>query len=114
MNKFLLIYFGLIFSIVAQDNLLDLIDDGPLEKYPVSATFKATRIVNAQSIELARPKTLEFMIQHRFGSLKNGLILGKTTFKIKVADYEIEIPKIVRDNIAKQVDITVDLKLKKK
>ena len=72
MNKFLLIYFGLIFSIVAQDNLLDLIDDGPLEKYPVSATFKATRIVNAQSIELARPKTLEFMIQHRFGSLKNG------------------------------------------
>lgn len=46
--------------------------------------------------------------------MKNGLILGKTIFKIKVADYGIEIPKIVRDNIAKQVDITVDLKLKKK
>ena len=39
---------------------------------PVYATFKATRIVNAQSIELPRPKTLEFMILHRFGSMSDG------------------------------------------
>ena len=56
----------------AQDDLLDLIDDGSSSpSIPVEATFKATRIVNAQSIELSRPQTLEFMILHRFGSMQN-------------------------------------------
>ena len=73
MNKYFFIYFGLIFSVFAQDDLLDLINEEPASLLPVTATFKATRIVNSQSIELARPKTLEFMIQHRFGSMKNGL-----------------------------------------
>jgi len=41
-------------------------------------------------------------------------IRGNAKFKIIVADYEIKIPKIVRNNIAKSVDITVSLKLKKK
>jgi hypothetical protein len=59
--------------VFAQDDLLDLINEEPASLLPVTATFKATRIVNSQSIELARPKTLEFMIQHRFGSMKNGL-----------------------------------------
>jgi hypothetical protein len=72
MNKYFFIYFGLIFSVFAQDDLLDLINEEPASLLPVTATFKATRIVNSQSIELARPKTLEFMIQHRFGSMKNG------------------------------------------
>ena len=73
MKIFLLLFFCLIFSLFAQDDLLDLLDDESANTIPVSATFKATRIVNAQSIELARPKTLEFMIQHRFGSMGNGL-----------------------------------------
>jgi polyisoprenoid-binding protein YceI len=41
-------------------------------------------------------------------------IRGSAKFKIIVADYEIKIPKIVRDNIAKVVDVTVNLNLKKK
>ena len=52
--------------------MLELIDDGTINPVPVQATFKATRIVNSQSIELTRPKTLEFMILHRFGSMNNG------------------------------------------
>jgi hypothetical protein len=52
--------------------MLELIDDGTASSIPVQATFKATRIVNSQSIELTRPKTLEFMILHRFGSMGNG------------------------------------------
>ena len=56
----------------AQDDLLDLIIEKEPAVYPVYATFKASRIVNAQSIELPRPKTLEFMILHRFGSMSNG------------------------------------------
>jgi polyisoprenoid-binding protein YceI len=41
-------------------------------------------------------------------------VRGSAKFNIIVADYEIKIPKIVRDNIAKIVDITVNLNLKKK
>ena len=72
MNKYFIFYFGVILSLMAQDDLLDLITEEPAAPVPVTATFKATRIVNSQSIELARPKTLEFMILHRFGSMKNG------------------------------------------
>ena len=73
MSKYFIFYFGVIFSLMAQDGLLDLINEEPAAPVPVTATFKATRIVNSQSIELARPKTLEFMILHRFGSMKNGV-----------------------------------------
>ncbi len=73
MKRFLLIYFGLIFSIIAQNDLLNQLDDENTNIIPVIATFKGTRIVNAQSVELVKPKILEFMIQHRFGSLKNGM-----------------------------------------
>ncbi len=73
MNKYFIFYFGVIFSLMAQDDLLDLINEEPAAPVLVTATFKATRIVNSQSIELARPKTLEFMILHRFGSMKNGV-----------------------------------------
>ena len=73
MNKYFIFYFGVLFSLMAQDDLLNLINEESATHVPVTATFKATRIVNSQSIELARPKTLEFMILHRFGSMKNGV-----------------------------------------
>ena len=41
-------------------------------------------------------------------------VRGSAKFNIIVADYEIKIPKIVRDNIAKIVEVTVNLNLKKK
>ncbi len=72
MNRILFAFTGLIISLTAQDDMLELIDDGTVSSVPVQATFKATRIVNSQSIELTRPKTLEFMILHRFGSMTNG------------------------------------------
>ncbi len=62
----------LISKIFGQDELLDLIGDNNLDTMPIQATFKATRIVNAQSIKIPRQKTLEFMILHRFGSMSNG------------------------------------------
>ena len=72
MNRFLFVFTGLIISLTAQDDMLELIDDSTVSSVPVQATFKATRIVNSQSIELTRPKILEFMILHRFGSMTNG------------------------------------------
>jgi len=44
----------------------------------------------------------------------DGQVRGSAKFNIIVADYEIKIPKILRDNIAKIVDVTVNLNLKKK
>ena len=47
-------------------------------------------------------------------SIKDGKVNGIATFKIVVADYNIKIPKIVRQNIAEIVEVTVKLDLKKK
>ncbi|HIA79451.1 MAG TPA: YceI family protein [Candidatus Marinimicrobia bacterium] len=42
------------------------------------------------------------------------LIKGTSAFDITVADYDIEIPKVVRNNIAKIVRVDVAVQLKKK
>ena len=68
---FLFLFFSAT-NIFPQDELLDLLVDEPIEPMPVQATFKATRIVNSQSVELPRSKMLEFMVQHRFGTVENG------------------------------------------
>lgn len=43
-----------------------------------------------------------------FITVKDGNITAKSKFSVEVADYEIEIPKLVADNIAKTVDITIE------
>lgn len=60
----------------AQDNsLLDKLNDS-LSAHPgksyVSGTFKATHIVNMQTVESAAAGNLNFVIQHRFGQLNSG------------------------------------------
>ena len=71
MKMYLLVVF--LFSFVfAQDDLLDLINDEPEKIEYVEYAFKGTRVANAQSLEIPKPKVLQFMIQHRFGSIENG------------------------------------------
>jgi polyisoprenoid-binding protein YceI len=41
-------------------------------------------------------------------TVKGGSVSAKSKFSVAVADYGIEIPKLVADNIAKNVDITVE------
>ena len=72
MIRILIIIIGISTTLYAQDDLLDLIDDGFENTYPVNATFKAKRIVNSQSIEMPKSRILDFMILHRFGSMSNG------------------------------------------
>ena len=38
-----------------------------------------------------------------------GAIKGNCTFQILVADYDIKIPTVVKDNIAKEVEIKIDV-----
>ncbi len=57
------------------DDLIGLLDEEPpsAKKEYVSATFKATRIINGHSIENVGKGVLDFRISHRFGSINGGL-----------------------------------------
>jgi hypothetical protein len=58
-------------SAKAQDLMDMLKDDQPKTEYAY-ATFKTTRVVLGQSIENPAAGTLQFLIQHDFGSLNQG------------------------------------------
>ena len=56
----------------AQDDLLNMLEaeaDSALADEKVLATFKTTKIVNAQSTETVKKGTLDFRITHRFGNM---------------------------------------------
>lgn len=58
-----------------QDDLLDILDEEenkePIVEYAY-ATFKASRVINGQSVELTSKNELSFVIQHRFGKINGG------------------------------------------
>ena len=56
----------------AQDELLELLEADSETKDYVYATFKSTRLVNGQSIEMRTKGVLEFVIGHRFGRVNLG------------------------------------------
>jgi hypothetical protein len=43
--------------------------------------------------------------------VKGGKVETDAEFNIELADYKVEIPKVVKDNISKTVKITVDCNL---
>lgn len=51
---------------------LDSQTTDPQKREVVAATFKATHIINSQSVETPGEGTLAFLIQHRFGTLNSG------------------------------------------
>jgi len=61
------------FSVIAQDDLLAELDKqdstSKKKKDYVLATFKSIRLINAQTVEVVGPKTLQFAIAHRFGDI---------------------------------------------
>lgn len=58
-------------SLLAQDDLMNMLDEEPQEEVvsKVYATFKGTHLVNANTIETVKAKTLDFRIIHRFGNI---------------------------------------------
>lgn len=56
----------------AQDDLLDLLKDSTMGSEPVMATFKSSRIINAQTVETVRKHDLDFRVGHRFGNIGKG------------------------------------------
>lgn len=68
----------LIFSISSfsySQGLLDELDSiTPAKKEYTIGTFKGTRIINGQSVEMPGKGDMQFMIQHRFGSFRGGIV----------------------------------------
>lgn len=92
------------------------------EKYP-KASFKGT-IVNNSDVDYAADGTYNVLVKgdmtihgvtnamETYGTLevKGASIIARTAFIVKPADYKIIIPKIVREKIAKEVEVTAELK----
>lgn len=57
---------------MAQDDLMNLLDDNKEQTDYTTATFKSTRVMNGHSIEKMPPGQLDFRISHRFGTLNSG------------------------------------------
>ncbi len=59
-------------SVIAQDDLMDLIDEDKETTEYAFATFKTTRIVTGQSIENPAKNNLLFIVSHQFGRINSG------------------------------------------
>ena len=94
-------------------------------KYP-KATFKGT-ITNLKAVNFEKEGTYKAelngsltmhgvtkpMLTSGTLNVRGGKISVTSTFDIAVADYNIEIPKVVRDNISKTVNVRVAADLQK-
>ena len=80
-------------KIKAQDTtLLQLLDDSLHQTRRVTGTFKATQIINTPTVEAPAPKSLQFMVMHRFGRINEGAyaLFGLDNADIRFAlDYGI-------------------------
>ncbi len=71
------IFIGLggINRLMAQDDLLKMLDEEQSKEPTYTlATFKASRLINGQTIETISRKHLNFWISHRFGAVNSGFI----------------------------------------
>lgn len=60
------------FPILAQDDLMSLIEDEN-ENEVVESTFKSTRLISGQTTEMRSAGVLDFVISHRFGTINQGI-----------------------------------------
>ena len=70
---FIFFWCSLPINSLAQEDLLKMLESSqkPRTDYTI-ATFKNTRLVSGHSIETNGHGVLQFMIQHRFGTLNSG------------------------------------------
>lgn len=66
--------------------------------YPVQVKGQLTLHGVTQTVET--PATIE---------VKGGKLNGRTNFKVSPPDYNIQIPSVVRDKIAKTIDVAVSI-----
>jgi opacity protein-like surface antigen len=72
-NRILTIILLICSPAVFSQDLMDMLGEDEAEKTEYTyATFKATRIINGQSIELPPKGALNFVISHHFGAINSG------------------------------------------
>ncbi|MDB5201544.1 MAG: YceI family protein [Ferruginibacter sp.] len=90
------------------------------DKYP-KAVFKGT-ILNITAVNFTKDGNVNVQVSGNLTlhgitkpvissgtiTIRNGIATAAAFFKLRLADYNIKIPGIVKDNIAEQVDITVN------
>lgn len=90
-------------------------------KYP-KATFKG-KITNMETVDLTRDAAYQVRVQGVLNihgndkaidtpgtlEVKDGRLYGRSTFSVTPQEFDIKIPRLVRNNIARQIDITVDI-----
>lgn len=95
------------------------------DKYP-NATFKG-KVVNIGQLDLTKNGSYNAEVDGDLTihgitrpvketgtfEVKDGKVNGKSKFTILLADYNISVPAPVVDNIAKEIEITVDVMLEK-
>ena len=69
--KLSLIFFLVTSYVNAQDDLMDLLDDGPKTEY-ATASFKSTRVILGHSLETPPKGALVFLVSHHFGRVNDG------------------------------------------
>jgi hypothetical protein len=67
-------------AVMAQDDLSKMFGKDSVSNGPVIATFKSTRIINAQSNETLKKGELDFRVAHRFGDAAGDAGGSKTFF----------------------------------
>jgi hypothetical protein len=74
LNKYILILLliSIQFPSLAQDDLLNLLDDDDDKVEEVISTFNGTRIINGHSVETRKSGTLDVIFMHRFGRINTG------------------------------------------
>ncbi len=82
-----------ILAMAQDDDMFGELDKMTAEQQQITtATFKANRIVNSPSVELTKKGDLNFLVQHRFGTINNGLydLFGIDNSEVRLAfDYGI-------------------------
>lgn len=69
-----LLLLAALFTWLPAQGLLDEMEEEPEKREFTRGTFETTRVINGHSTELVAPKTLLFLIQHRFGPVNSGLV----------------------------------------
>lgn len=70
----LCLFFIGLFSIQAQNDLLDILEDEQEEvDQTVSSIFKGQRLINGHTVVTRKASELEFLIAHRFGRINSGI-----------------------------------------
>lgn len=74
-------------------------------KGPQPATAKGKLTIHGVTREIEVPGTLDF---------QGDAVIAKSKFMVKLADYKVKIPQLLWQNIAEEVEVTIDFKFKPK